>query len=33
VFWNPDRPQGLTGQPNSGAAGGKGLQLMVAFNH
>ncbi len=33
VFWNPDRPQSLTGQPNSGAAGGKGLQLMVAFNH
>ncbi len=30
LFWNPDKPAGLTG---ASVPGGKGVQLTVAFNH
>jgi len=33
AFWNPDQAGVVAGQPASGAAAGKGLQLMVVFNH
>jgi len=32
-FWNPDQPQGLQAQSPGQAFAGRGLQLMVAFNH
>jgi hypothetical protein len=33
LFWNPDRSQGMSGPAGSSAAAGKGIQLMVVFNH
>ena len=32
-FWNPDQPQGLETELGSTAFAGRGVQLMVAFNH
>jgi hypothetical protein len=32
-FWNPDRPQGFMGGSGGRAGAGKGIQLMVVFNH
>ena len=32
-FWNPDQPRGLGTQAVSRAFAGRGLQLMVTFNH
>jgi hypothetical protein len=33
LFWNPDQPRSYQGQPGSNSAAGKGVQLMVVFNH
>jgi hypothetical protein len=33
VFWNPDRPQAAIGGSSAGAAAGKGVQVMVVYNH
>jgi len=32
-FWNPDQPQGLESQLGGTTFAGRGLQLVVAFNH